>query len=65
VVTPTYATASPELAWINRIQCIGVGHVDLHKSVMTFDVYQIKVGDRLPSPEVSVSAITNPDLATS
>lgn len=48
VVTPTYATASQELAWLNRAQCIGVGRVDTRALVVSFDVYRITVGERLP-----------------
>ncbi len=29
VVTPTYETADPRLEWLNRVQCIGVGKVDM------------------------------------
>ena len=49
VVTPTYATAAHELAWLNRVQCIGVGRVDTRAEVVSFDVYRISVGERLDS----------------
>ena len=32
VVTPTYETADPRLEWLNRVQCIGVGRVDMKKA---------------------------------
>ena len=44
VVTPTYATADPELAWLNRAQCIGVGRVDMAALRVEFDVYLARVG---------------------
>jgi hypothetical protein len=48
VVTPTYSSAAPELAWLNRCQCIGIGRVDMHALEVSFDVYRFDVGDRLP-----------------
>jgi len=45
VVTPTYATAEPALAWLNRVQCIGVGRVDMKQFRVRFDVYVVRVGD--------------------
>jgi len=47
VVTPTYLTAAPALAWLNRLQCIGVGHVHLKNLKLEVDVYQIELGGRL------------------
>lgn len=46
VVTPIYETAAPKLAWLNRLQCIGVGRVDMQALEVSFDVYRIAVGDR-------------------
>ena len=46
VVTPTFATAHPRFAWLNRAQCIGVGRVDMNALRVEFDVYVVRVGDR-------------------
>ena len=46
VVTPTYATADKQLAWLNRAQCIGVGRVDMMALRVEFDVYIVQVGGR-------------------
>ncbi len=46
VVTPTYATAEPRFAWINRAQCVGVGRVDMAALRVEFDVYLVGVGGR-------------------
>jgi hypothetical protein len=46
VVTPTFATAHPRFAWLNRVQCIGVGRVDMNALRVEFDVYVVRVGDR-------------------
>lgn len=45
VVTPTYATADPTLAWLNRVQCLGVGRVEMKSFRVQFDVYVVRVGD--------------------
>jgi hypothetical protein len=49
IVAPTYITADSELAWLNRLQCLGVGRVDLKSLEVLFDVYSIAVGSRHPS----------------
>jgi hypothetical protein len=49
VVTPTYATADKELAWLNRAQCVGVGRVDMVAKRVEFDVYLIQVGGHKPT----------------
>jgi truncated hemoglobin YjbI len=46
VVTPVYATAEARFAWLNRVQCIGVGRIDMRTLRLEFDVYTISVGDR-------------------
>jgi truncated hemoglobin YjbI len=47
VVTPAYATADPRLQWLNRAQCVGVGRVDMSALRVEFDVYVVRVGDRI------------------
>jgi hypothetical protein len=32
-------TASPAYAWINRLQCLGVGECDLVQNRVAYDVY--------------------------
>jgi Protein of unknown function (DUF3237) len=46
VVTPTYATADKQLEWLNRVQCVGVGRVDMMAQKVEFDVYLVEVGGR-------------------
>ena len=46
VVTPTYETADPRLEWLNRVQCIGVGRVDMTTLRAEFDIYEVRVGER-------------------
>jgi cytochrome P450 len=58
VITPTYETADPRLEWINRVQCIGVGRVDMTALRAEFDIYQVKVGER--AQETSRAAAQSP-----
>jgi hypothetical protein len=46
MVAPTYATADKELEWLNRVQCIGVGRVDMKALRAEYDVYILEVGGR-------------------
>jgi len=54
VVTPTYATADPQLEWLNRAQCVGVGRVDMAALRVEFDVYVVRVGERLAQSSLYV-----------
>jgi truncated hemoglobin YjbI len=47
VVTPVYATADARFSWLNRVQCFGVGRVDMSTLRLEFDVYAVRVGDRI------------------
>jgi Protein of unknown function (DUF3237) len=46
VVAPTYTTVDKELTWLNRVQCLGVGRVNVNALLATYDVYVIGVGAR-------------------
>lgn len=54
VLTPTYQTADPNLAWLNRVQCLGVGSVDLASLELAVDVYQIELAGSLAKPGLSL-----------
>ena len=43
-LAPRFATDSPRYAWLNRLQCLGVGHVDLVRSVVEYDLYAVRGG---------------------
>ncbi|MCS3932742.1 cytochrome P450 [Bradyrhizobium elkanii] len=58
VVTPTYETADPRLEWLNRVQCIGVGKVDMSALRAQFDMYVVRVGER--AQEASSAAAQSP-----
>lgn len=55
VVTPTYATADARLDWLNRAQFLGVGRVDMTALRVEFDVYVVRVGQRLPQAAESTA----------
>ncbi|HTU54158.1 MAG TPA: DUF3237 domain-containing protein [Acetobacteraceae bacterium] len=46
VTTPTFATADKELAWLNRVQCVEVGRVDLKAMRVEYDLYAVEVRGR-------------------
>jgi hypothetical protein len=41
-VAPRFLTAHPAYQWINRVQCINVGEVDLTTFVVSYDVYALR-----------------------
>jgi hypothetical protein len=43
-LTPRFATADPRYAWINRLQCLGVGNVDLVTLKVAYDLYAVRGG---------------------
>jgi hypothetical protein len=40
-IAPRYQTGHPNYGWINRLQCIGVGEVDLEQMKVSYDIYAI------------------------
>lgn len=54
VLTPTYQTADPNLAWLNRVQCLGVGSVNLANLELAVDVYQIELSGPLAHSGLSM-----------
>ncbi len=41
-VVPRFLTAHPDYRWLNRLQCLGVGEVDLERSEVSYDVYAVR-----------------------
>jgi hypothetical protein len=64
VVTPTFATAHPGFAWLNRAQCIGVGRVDMTALRIEFDVYAVRVGDSTQPSSADGSTVSTPTSPT-
>ena len=41
-IAPRYDTAHPEYQWLNRIQCVGIGQVDMERLEVSYDIYAIR-----------------------
>jgi hypothetical protein len=41
-IVPTCQTAHPAYRWLNRVQCLGIGEVDLERSHVTYDIYAVR-----------------------
>jgi hypothetical protein len=41
-VVPRCQTAHPAYQWLNRVQCVGIGEVDLERSHVSYDVYAVR-----------------------
>jgi hypothetical protein len=41
-VVPRFQTAHPGYLWLNRLQCLGIGEVDLERSHVSYDVYAVR-----------------------
>jgi hypothetical protein len=39
---PRFHTAHPAYAWMNRIQCVGIGRADMATLAATYDVYAVR-----------------------
>jgi hypothetical protein len=41
-ITPRYYTGHSDYLWLNRLQCIGVGEVDMQQMKVTYDIYALR-----------------------
>jgi hypothetical protein len=41
-IAPRYHTAHPNYAWINRVQCVGIGQADMARLAVHYDVYAVR-----------------------
>jgi hypothetical protein len=41
-VVPRFQTTNPEYQWPNRLQCVGIGEVNLESLVVSYDVYALR-----------------------
>jgi hypothetical protein len=39
---PKFLTAHPNYLWLNRLQCIGIGHVNMAELVVNYDLYAVR-----------------------
>jgi hypothetical protein len=41
-IAPRYHTSHPDYLWLNRLQCVGVGALDVAQSKVTYDIYAMR-----------------------
>ncbi len=41
-IVPRCQTAHPDYLWLNRIQCLGIGEIDMATSYVNYDVYAVR-----------------------
>jgi hypothetical protein len=41
-IAPRYYTAHSDYLWLNRLQCIGIGVVDMRQMRVTYDIYALR-----------------------
>jgi hypothetical protein len=41
-IVPRYHTSHPDYLWLNRLQCVGVGVLDVAKSKVSYDIYAMR-----------------------
>ena len=50
VLAPQFVTSHPNWLWLNRIQCLAIGHASMKDLVARWDLYAIRVGQPVPTP---------------
>lgn len=40
-IVPRYCTAHPGYQWLSRVQCVGIGEVDMEQLKVRYDVYAL------------------------
>ena len=41
-IVPRYQTADPRYAWLNRLQCVGIGQLFMERSEVRYDIYAVR-----------------------
>lgn len=41
-ISPRYFTGHPDYLWVNRLQCVGVGEVDMEQLKVSYDIYALR-----------------------
>ena len=41
-IAPRFRTVHPSYQWLNRVQCIGIGEVDMERLEVRYDVYAVR-----------------------
>lgn len=42
-IAPRYHTSHPEYLWLNRLQCVGVGVLDVAQSRVSYNIYAMRL----------------------
>jgi hypothetical protein len=48
-LAPRFVTSHPRYLWINRLQCVGIGQVDMTKLLVEYDLHAVRGGRRAVS----------------
>ena len=41
-ITPRYYTGHSDYLWLNRLQCVGIGEVDMQQMRVSYDIYAVR-----------------------
>ena len=41
-ITPRYYTGHSDYLWLNRLQCVGIGEVDMQQMRASYDIYALR-----------------------
>lgn len=41
-ITPRYYTGHSDYLWLNRLQCVGIGEVDMQQMRVSYDIYALR-----------------------
>jgi hypothetical protein len=48
-LAPRFITSHPRYQWLNRLQCVGIGQVDMKNLLVAYDLYAVRGGAALGS----------------
>jgi hypothetical protein len=46
-LAPRFVTSHPRYRWLNRLQCVGIGQVDMDRLFVQYDLHAVTGGERL------------------
>jgi hypothetical protein len=46
-LAPRFVTSHPRYLWLNRVQCVGIGHVDMDRLLVRYDLHAVRGGQAL------------------
>jgi Protein of unknown function (DUF3237) len=45
-LAPRFVTSHPRYLWLNRLQCVGIGRVDMTRLIVEYDLHAVKAASR-------------------